>query len=201
MASKDTPKKQKKHDLRTTHPGEEERETDFGTDQEVPRKHSQGASPNPEHRRPTYKSMKHKVFKTFGLEKSSSASQAVVENQESTKDDAGVSDFSNMITQLKTSPGNERKRLAMPNRTETKSEPTLVVGGDKSISQDDDDDVKQEVGVQVVTVHPLSQDETSSFRSSSLSAVSCGIRFHIYLLESKASYLCKHVVFFSKVKP
>ena len=114
MASKDKPKKQKKHDLRTTHLSEEKRETDFGTDQEVPRKLSQGASPNPEHRRTTYKSMKHKVLRALGLEKGSFGTQA-------------------------------------------------------------DDGVKQEVGVQVMTVHTLSPDETSSFRSSSPSAVSCCI--------------------------
>ena len=169
MASKEKPKKQRRYDIKTTQPSKEERETDFGTDRDVPQKLSQGASPNPEHRRPvTIKRMKHKVFKTLGLERGSSATQAVADDQESTKDDDTKS--SNMITPLKVSPGNERKHLAMPSSAELISEPTLVA--DKSISRNDDD-VRQEDGVQVMTDHPLLLDETRScFKLSSPSAVS-----------------------------
>ena len=137
---------------------------------EAPGKPSQEASSNPEHRRPTIKSMKHKVFKTFGLEKSTSSTQAVAEDQESAGNDDGVSNSSNLIAELKTSPGDKRKQFEMPSRTESKSEPTLVT--DTSFSPDDEG-VKQKDLISVVADHPHTPSETSSVEQSSpLSLVS-----------------------------
>ncbi len=80
-------------------------ETGFGTDQlfdeDDPQATPQGAAtPNPEHRRPTIKGMRHKVAKTLGLSKGSSSSTP--EDQPLPEDTSGARGSNSGIEQIPT---------------------------------------------------------------------------------------------------
>ena len=171
MASKDTKKRQRGNlnvrNIKPTNNESKESETGFGPDHGAPRKLSQGASPNPEHKRPAFKSMKHKVFKTFGLEKTHAAVQPSVEDQSSTQEEENLSSLP--ARELESSPENVRKRIGMSSGTTSQSEPVLIQEYQSSPESTPigEDMVKQKSDLRTLTDHPLSQGETSPSTPSS----------------------------------